>query len=179
MPTTPQEAIAIVRICREEGIDLFSLANVTRRLHVEVGQHSTNQSVKDTMLMLYESTVKLLPGHPGLEQLSKMQNSTPDYEPQTYDDILKSKMWFIYLLIIVGLHALVWVGLVISCFVLPFLAPVYVALPCIAFCVTQALTRERCPMTHWENSVRKRLSMPKIGHFGAYYFNLVFKKGKS
>lgn len=80
-------------------------------------------------------------------------------------------MWLLisfYLLI--TLHILLVVAVVLSFFILPFLAPWYVAVPCMTFIWFFSTTRVDCQLTNLENWMRKQLGMKKIGGFVGHYF---------
>jgi hypothetical protein len=60
-------------------------------------------------------------------------------------------------------------AVVFSFFVLPFMAPWYIATPLMVYITSLITTRVECPMTNLENSIRGRLGMRKIGGFVGHY----------
>jgi hypothetical protein len=58
----------------------------------------------------------------------------------------------------------------VAFFVLPFLLPVWVWVPIDSFILTVMFTREICPLTRLENSIRTSIGLPRIGGFVGHYF---------
>lgn len=178
MPTTPEEAAKIAKICVEEGISLLQLVKLMDRLQNEVGEHSDNDSVKQTMRMLYKTAIYLVPGVKppayNLEEEAEIgrcdQPEAPIYDE--YKPVEKPKfelvLWFI-LSFVVSFHTLIWICLTLSSVALAFWTPIYVSFPLIVFMVTQATTEEQCPITKIENCLRNKLGLRSIDHFGSHY----------
>lgn len=77
------------------------------------------------------------------------------------------------LLLVVVIHYLVVVSNVISCFIIPFIFPWYVAVSIISGIVSLLTTRNSCPLTDLENKLRKKLGMKPIkGFIKAYVINV-------
>lgn len=77
------------------------------------------------------------------------------------------------LLLVVFIHYLVVVGNVVSCFVVPFIFPWYVAVSIISGVVSLLTTRNPCPLTIMENKLREKLGMKPIkGFIKAYIINV-------
>jgi hypothetical protein len=169
--TTQAESQKIAAICLKHNVSMQTLFLLLRDLHEEIGQKSDNSSVKETIAMLFrhiESIAKELikPG------AVKQGPSEPIIlrHPGLNKSRLPNWFWVCSLITIVIFHGIIWLGLVASCIALIILAPVYISFPLIAFCFVQATTRERCPVTRWENYIRKQLNMPTITSFGLHYF---------
>jgi len=73
-----------------------------------------------------------------------------------------------YLLVIT--HIVLVIAVLASFFILPFLAPWYIALPCMTFVWFFSTTKVDCQLTNLENIMRKRLGMKRIGGFVGFYF---------
>lgn len=71
---------------------------------------------------------------------------------------------------LVTLHIILVIMVVVSFFVLPFLAPWYVAIPCMTFIWFFSTTRVDCQLTNLENYIRRKLGLKKIGGFVGFYF---------
>ena len=71
---------------------------------------------------------------------------------------------------IVGLHMFVCLGNVTCFFVLPFIEPPWVALPCCTLVFFLTFQREiQCPLTGFENKLRKKLGKREIRGFIGHY----------
>lgn len=184
MPTTNDEALKIVEICQRHNITGVTLYSLARDLDKEVGQVSKNDSLKVTMRMLCDAVTGLAALSPG-ERRQEPQNKPraevfasqldPSLAPCCHAEesgAVDRTAFFVqlFLSVVVAFHSLVWVGLAISFCVLPFLAPLYVALPCMSFILVQATTTEACPVTRLENYMRAKLGWPTIAKFGPHYF---------
>jgi hypothetical protein len=73
-----------------------------------------------------------------------------------------------YVLVIV--HVGIVLAFITSFFVLPVLAPWYIAVPCMTFIWFFSTTRVDCQLTNLENVMRKRLGLRRIGGFVGHYF---------
>lgn len=71
---------------------------------------------------------------------------------------------------LVILHIILVIMVFISFFVLPFLSPWYIAIPCMTFIWFFSTTRVDCQLTNLENFMRKKLGLKKIGGFVGHYF---------
>jgi hypothetical protein len=78
-------------------------------------------------------------------------------------------LWISFYSLVV-LHILLVIAVVLSFFILPFLAPWYVAVPCMTFIWFFSTTRVDCQLTNLENWMRKQLGMKRIGGFVGHYF---------
>jgi len=91
----------------------------------------------------------------------------------------KAAFWVrpaLYLLVIT--HIFIVVGIIASFFILPFYEPWYVSLPLCTFIWFFSTTRVECKLTKWENDLREKLGMKKIGAFVGHYFFRPFKRKK-
>ena len=71
---------------------------------------------------------------------------------------------------IVGIHMFVCLGNVTCFFVLPFVEPPWIALPCCTLIFFLTFQRElHCPLTGFENKLRKQMGMREIRGFLGYY----------
>lgn len=84
------------------------------------------------------------------------------------------EFWWGLLILIVGFHLILLLGNVGAFFVLPFWAPWYIAIPLWGFLLRTAFNRDSqynfCPLSSWENQVRRKLGLPQIKGFIANYF---------
>lgn len=73
--------------------------------------------------------------------------------------------------IIVAIHILVCFGNLLSFFILPFIEPPWISLPCCSLIFFLSFQKEvQCPLTRLENIYRKKLGMPTINRFIGHYF---------
>lgn len=78
-------------------------------------------------------------------------------------------LWFaFYTLVIV--HIGIVLAFITSFFVLPILAPWYIAVPCMTFIWFFSTTQVNCQLTNLENIMRRRLGLRRIGGFMGFYF---------
>ena len=70
-------------------------------------------------------------------------------------------MWLVHMAVIFGNLA--------AMIVVPFVQPWYIALPIITLLGNLMLTPINCPLTRWENKIRKRLGMRTIKGFTGHY----------
>ena len=81
---------------------------------------------------------------------------------------------------IVTVHILVCIGNVISFFVLPFIEPPWIVLPCCSLIFFLSFQKEvQCPLTRLENIYRRKLGLPTIKGFVGHYFVSPLRKKKS
>lgn len=78
-------------------------------------------------------------------------------------------MLHVFFYLLVFLHMAVVVGNLISLFILPFMAPWYIALPLCSFLVLLSTSRDQCPLTRLENKLRRKLNLPTIKGFIGHY----------
>lgn len=84
--------------------------------------------------------------------------------------------------ITVFIHILVVLANVVAAIVTPFLAPWYIAVPLLTLWANWAwMPLPYCPLTHFENWMRRRMGMPEIDDFVNYYvcerlFGISFKE---
>ena len=90
----------------------------------------------------------------------------------------KYKFLQLLLLGLVAFHFLVIIGNLAAFFILPFEVKWYISLPIMSFIARLALTTQPCPLTNFENKLRKKLGKPKISTFVAHYI-LRKKRGKN
>lgn len=75
------------------------------------------------------------------------------------------------LFFIIALHFFVVIGNLITFFIIPFLQPWYIALPICSLIVTLSFGRPGdCPLTRFENKIRKELGLSQIKGFIKHYF---------
>lgn len=80
---------------------------------------------------------------------------------------MKTRYWFKF---IVAIHMLVCLGNVTCFFVLPFIEPPWIALPCCTLVFFLTFQREiQCPLTRYENKLRKQMGMREIRGFIGHY----------
>jgi len=71
---------------------------------------------------------------------------------------------------VVVVHMFVCIGNVTCFFVLPFIEPPWVSLPCCSLIFFLTFQKEvKCPMTRFENKLRKELGMREIRGFVGHY----------
>ena len=87
-------------------------------------------------------------------------------------------LWRILLVALVVLHlAVIFVNLAafflvpfMSCFFdIPFWFSVFITVPIQSIVVFLAFNRNPCPLTVWENAIREKLNLRKIGGFIGHY----------
>ena len=72
---------------------------------------------------------------------------------------------------LVSFHMFIVIGNIAAAFVLPFYTPWYIALPITALIVNLTLSPGvGCPLTRWENRIRRSLGMKEIRTFVGHYF---------
>ena len=147
MPTSKDEAKRIAEIF-DEYLERDDVAEIAERLHQEVGKPSDNVSLKVSLQMM-----------------------DAIYNKKERKKFIKHKIfWECSLFTIIVLHFALLLGNCISFFLLPFLAPWYIAMPVMSFIVTLAFNRSPCPITLLEDYIRwNKLGKPKIKKFIKYY----------
>lgn len=78
-------------------------------------------------------------------------------------------LWIPFYTLVIAHIALVF-AFITSFFVLPFMAPWYIAVPCMTFIWFFSTTRVDCQLTNLENYMRRRLGLKRIGGFVGHYF---------
>ncbi len=74
------------------------------------------------------------------------------------------------LFFVIAFHFFVVIINLISFFILPFLEPLYVAVPCMsAIVMLSTLKTYVCPLTALENSIRESLSLPIVHGWMGHY----------
>ena len=72
---------------------------------------------------------------------------------------------------IVIVHAMVCIGNLLCFFILPFIEPPWISLPCCSLIFFLSFQKEvQCPLTRLENVYRHKLGMPPIKRFIGHYF---------
>lgn len=83
------------------------------------------------------------------------------------------------LVFVVTLHILVCIVNTVAFLVLPFTwlimgwpfwYTVLLVVPVMSALMRVAFDREQCPLTKWENALRRKLGMREVGGFVSYYF---------
>ena len=142
MPTSVEEAGSIVELL-DEYLDENQARELTARLEHEIGQHTDNDSLRISLEML---------------------KALYERKPEKKNYLKKCSLYFI-----IGLHFCVIFTNIAAFFILPFMYPVWVWVPLNSFILTVTFTREVCPLTRLENSVRTSLGMNRIGGFIGHY----------
>jgi hypothetical protein len=65
-------------------------------------------------------------------------------------------------------HILIWLGMIVSCVLLPFKVPLVIAFPIICLVVNLAFRTDICPVTRLENYFRRKLGwkdIPDLAHY--------------
>jgi len=71
---------------------------------------------------------------------------------------------------VVVLHMLVCIGNVTCFFLLPFIEPPWIALPCCTLIFFLTFQKEiQCPLTRYENKLRRQMDMREIRGFIGHY----------
>jgi len=145
MPTSVEEANGIMEIM-DDFLDADDARELTARLEHEIGQHTDNDSLKVSLGMLKE----LYKDKTGKRKKNLLKRTA-----------LYSMVVFHSFVIVVNISAF---------FALPFLYPLWVWMPIDSFILTVTFTREICPLTRLENSIRTSLDLPRIGGFIGHYY---------
>ena len=144
MPTSVEEANGIMEIM-DDFLEADDAKELTARLDHEIGRHTDNDSLKVSLEMLRE----LYKNKTGNKKRNILKNAA--------------------LYSTVAFHSFVIVVNIIAFFVLPFMYPLWVWMPLNSFLLTVTFTREICPLTRLENSIRTSLDLPRIGGFIGHY----------
>ena len=74
-------------------------------------------------------------------------------------------------------HGFIVGGNIVSFFVVPFLEPSYVSIPIMSLILLLVLSKVLdCPLTNWENRLRQRLGMKRIGGFMGLYLTKPWRR---
>jgi hypothetical protein len=195
MPSTEQEVEAIVKALSKFESSVLSRFLLARELHLTVGQCSDNEVVQNTFALLYAKTAVAAYADASqhrsyrsivyfLEDVddwfgfkSPIPSAKSDDQPEPdfttafvdYGFKWSDFGWLgLWALIVVG-HVAVWIGLLLSCVLATTYQPWYVAMPIISFCVYLLTTDVMCPVTRWENAVRRQLGWPELANFTHWY----------
>ncbi len=143
MPAIHDEANQVVTVI-QDYIHKEKLTELLIRLDEDIGKKSENEITKAFLSHLRKVVDKPLPPPP---------------------------MWlWISFYSLVVFHILLVIAVIFSFFVLPFLAPWYVAVPCMTFIWFFSTTRVDCQLTNLENYIRRQLGLKRIGGFVGHYF---------
>jgi hypothetical protein len=144
MPTTVQEEASRIVSVIQNFIPQDKLTELLIKLDEEIGKKSENDLTKQFLATLRGIVDKPLQPAP-------------------------KWLWAAFYSLVV-LHILLVIMVFGSFFVLPFLSPWYIALPCMTFIWFFSTTRVDCQLTNLENFMRKKLGLKKIGGFVGHYF---------
>ncbi len=176
MPTTQEEAAHITRISLEY-MTPDTACTLYTRLDEEVGKFTDNDSLKKSLAMMRQLMTHVAAQHAAkkeLETLGLSQIDPPPLKPIIEhvfkDPIPPSKLLWANFYALVVVHLALVLGIVTSFFVLPFRQPLEVALPLMVFIFFYSTNKIECPLTNWENRLRKKLGMKVIGGFVGHYF---------
>jgi len=161
MPTTPEEARAIVRAAKEyvSPIQLYALFS---KLDSTVGKSTENYSVRDSITMLREEAAQLV--------LADIRGEPITTLPGAVVNPVIRAMLFTFLIFWVAAHILYIAALLVAFFILPFCEPWYIAAPLMAVPPVLAVNRGPCPLTTVENWLRTAVGLPRISGFIKHYF---------
>lgn len=84
-------------------------------------------------------------------------------------------LWTMFYCLVV-LHMAIVVAFIASFFVIPFYSPWYQAVPTMVFIWFFSTTKVECKLTTFENYLRKKLGMRRIGGFVGFYIYRPIKK---
>ncbi len=143
MQTMQEEASRIVTIV-QNFIPQEKLTELLIKLDEEIGKKSENDNTKQFLATLRAVVDKPIPPGP-------------------------LWLWTAFYTLVI-LHIILVLMVVFSFFVLPFLSPWYIAVPCMTFIWFFSTTQVDCQLTNLENVMRKRLGMKRIGGFVGHYF---------
>jgi len=182
MPTTGQEADKIIELCSKHGMQPKQLLHLARDLHEQVGKDSDNWSVRETMRMIYDraldEAIKWRPAdmtvddfllHIGMSRPTGPEVSSKEPVNEAWAINLGQNVWMVLWYCIVIGHVSVWFALLLACVLTTVHQPWYLATPTVSFCLYLLFTDTQCPITRWENAVRRRLGWDEVGHFTHWY----------
>jgi len=143
MPTVQEDVSRIVTVA-QTFIPQEKLTELLIKLDEEIGKKSENEITKEFLSKLRGIVDKPLPPPP-------------------------MWLWTAFYSLVV-LHIILVLMVIISFFVLPFLSPWYIAVPCMTFIWFFSTTKVDCQLTNLENVMRKKLGLKRIGGFVGHYF---------
>lgn len=188
MPTTDQEADKIIELCSKHGMQANRLLHLSRDLHEQVGKNSDNWSVRETMRMIYEraldEAIKYRPAGVAVDDflvnIGMTRPPGPESSPKGLWSIdFGQNVWLVLWYCVVIGHVFVWLALLLSCALTVIYQPWYLATSIITFCLYLLTTHTRCPITCWENAVRRQLGWAEVGHFTHWYVICPLLHGRS
>lgn len=144
MPTSMQEEASLIVSLVQNFIPQEKLTELLIKLDEEIGKKSENEITKIFLSTLRRIVDKPLPPPPFW-------------------------LWALFYSLVV-LHIILVITVVLSFFILPFLSPWYIAVPCMTFIWFFSTTKVDCQLTNLENIMRKRLGIKRIGGFVGHYF---------
>lgn len=144
MSISVQEEASLIVSLVQTFIPQEKLTELLIKLDEEIGKKSENEITKNFLSTLRRIVDKPLP--PPLLWL-----------------------WILFYSLVI-FHIFLVITVILSFFILPFLAPWYIAVPCMTFVWFFSTTRVDCQLTNLENIMRKRLEMKRIGGFVGFYF---------
>lgn len=144
MPTSVQEEASRIVSLVQNFIPQEKLTELLIKLDEEIGKKSENETTKQFLSTLRSIVDKPLPPAP-------------------------LWLWSAFYSLVV-FHIILVILVIISFFVLPFLSPWYIAVPCMTFIWFFSTTKVDCQLTNLENFIRKKLGMKRIGGFVGHYF---------
>jgi hypothetical protein len=148
MPTTTEEASNILALAREYLSDA-DLRCLFTALDEAVGQTSTNDSLRQSLAMLRRAAEEV-----GAVREREWQRT-----------------WLIFRWAAIWLFHSALVGANAAAFcVAPFYAPWYLAFPACFAIIWSVCSRAECPITAWENDVRRALGWPLVRGFVGHYY---------
>lgn len=177
MPTTAEEADKVIALCTKHGLPSQNLLALSKDLHEQVGQPSNNWSVRETMRMLYERAIDIAVGYrPAdmavddfLHTLNVKRPGGPEAPPFAWKLRANHNCWLAVWCFIVTGHVVVWIALLLSCVLTLLYQPWYLTTVAVSFCVSLLASDGVCPITRWENRVRRKLGWKEVGHFTHWY----------
>lgn len=143
MPSMQEEVSSIVSLAKNY-LPQEKLTELLIKLDEEIGKKSQNDITKQFLSSLRQVVDKPLPPAP-------------------------LWLWISFYALVV-IHIILVVMVIVSFFVLPFLSPWYIAVPCMTFIWFFSTTQVECKLTNLENWMRKQLGLKKIGGFVGHYF---------
>lgn len=144
MPISVQEEASRIVSLAQIFIPQDKLTELLIKLDEEIGKKSENDITKKFLATLRGIVDKPLPPPP-------------------------LWLWTAFYSLVI-LHIILVVMVIVSFFVLPFLSPWYIAIPCMTFIWFFSTTQVDCQLTNLENFMRKKLGMKRIGGFVGHYF---------
>jgi hypothetical protein len=145
MPTSIDEARRITNIINTY-VSTDQARIIATRLEEEVGRTTQNESLRISLGMLREL-----------------------YEKNHIISVTHRIAWA-SLIIVVGFHMLVIMGMAVSFFTIPFYTPWYISIPLETLIINLLFSPVSCPLTRLESRLRRSLGLPEVRFFVRYYF---------